>query len=297
METDLTRDVLAYQKSGTGYKELIDKIALLVYNHPPMRRKWSEDECGDFLCHFYPRIKRMIASFEDRGKPFEALLSVALKWQMKGYALNRTKQQKQERFLRTVALWNMPDSESTGEFVEESPDEFSPSIKQVLKIDERGVISNSGLRNRLLFLLLLDAKYVSERHVQVISRLTGYTVYWLEEKLEKARQLLINREQKLKAYRNRQYSALFELYHIQERLLDCLDPEEREVLSGQLEHISIKVRKAEEGIRKNSRGPSHREIAEILQVPKGTVDSGLYYLRKKLSKVRTKPIPGKVVVT
>ncbi|MDR1895053.1 MAG: hypothetical protein LBQ61_10285, partial [Spirochaetales bacterium] len=76
MITGLTQKVLDCQNSGLEEKKVIDEIARIVYWYPPMRRQWNPDECGDFLCHFYPRILPMIRRYRYQGKPFECLLKV-----------------------------------------------------------------------------------------------------------------------------------------------------------------------------------------------------------------------------
>lgn len=289
MEKSLTQAIIDYQKSGTGLKPLMDEVALRVYYYPPMRRQWEEDECGDFLCYFYPRINRMIQRFEDRGKPFEALLAVALKWQMRGYAYTRHKKRQKEKILTHTELWELPERSSPEDFVLEGPVQTPAGLKKALKIDDSGVITEPGIRRRILYLLLREVHQVSEPLLVHVALLTGYDISWLEEKLEEARNLTLQRVARKQMFRHRRCLALFNLYCLHEEIRECVEGEERTVLLDRIQRETERLNRAEEGIRRVPRGPSHREIANILGLPKGTVDSGLYYLSRSLGGTAGSP--------
>ena len=105
MRTDLTDAVKNYHRFQTDLKTVVDLVAVSVYFYPPIRNRWTEDECSEFLCYFYSRIPSMIKRFKDQGSPFEALLKVAIQYQMKTFADKMKKKRREERIIQNGFFW------------------------------------------------------------------------------------------------------------------------------------------------------------------------------------------------
>ena len=65
-------------------------------------------------------------------------------------------------------------------------------------------------------------------------------------------------------------------------LAEETDTERAAVYRKQLETAEQRIEKANRDIRSTSILPTHRDIAEVLGLSKGSIDSGLYYLRQAL---------------
>ncbi len=82
----LTSLLSGYRTGTIARQLLIREISLFVYSYPYKACRWKEDICSEFFCYFYPKIEKMIESFELRGIPFEAYLVKCLKMQLKTFA-------------------------------------------------------------------------------------------------------------------------------------------------------------------------------------------------------------------
>lgn len=281
--SDLTHAILNYQINGQGLKQLEDEVALIIYHYPPMRHRWDPDECSEFLVYFYPRINRMIKGYTDYGKTFEMLLTVALKWQMKGFGAHQLEKKKREVLLKEKAFWDLPISDVSVNFPGDEPTEIDPKVKKLLGIDQSGKIKLNGHKKRLLYLLLRTADKVSPGLIQHSSYLTGYNTSWIEEKIEQVRLITRQRRARQQALIHRRMTALFKIYCLHGKIQGEINALDRSRLCLDLEEEMVKLKSINYKISKTIVSPTHQEIATILNTPKGSIDSGLYYLNKRIN--------------
>ena len=74
---------------------------------------------------------------------------------------------------------------------------------------------------------------------------------------------------------------------LQQDLVWEVDPVVKAELALSLCDLRRRLRTLQQAVRRVRLHPSNREIAELLQIPKGTVDTSLYWLRKQLSGGKT----------
>ena len=279
MCTELTRAVKKYQKNEIEIKTVEDMVAVEIYNYPPMRRRWNEDECGDFLCHFYSRIRPMINRFKDQGAPFEALLKVAVRFQMKSFGLRLKEKRVKERVL------------TNGDFLEKSlltetsrpaaQGESGGTELEEIPIQAEMVRKNEGIRRRLLFLIMREHERISDSFLTHFIFITGYNRGWVEDKLEKIKEMTRQALERKELCRRRKNTALFNIYYLHEQLREYQPQTEKERLCAKIEKEIETIRRTEKAMARICSRPTHRQLSELLQVPKGTIDSGLYYLVRK----------------
>ncbi|MBI9102653.1 MAG: hypothetical protein JEY99_09570 [Spirochaetales bacterium] len=277
MRTDLTEAVKKYQRYQMDLKTVVDVIAIAVYYYPPMRNKWDEDQCSEFFCYFHSRIAPMIKRFKDQGSPFEALLKVALQYQMKTFASKQKKKNVEERVLTNGNFWEKTLMiETKLNETQEIEDRYEPPFSLIEELNH-----NDGKRQRLLILLMRVAPAISEAHLLHFITITGYDKVWVEEKLREIRLLSSRIEERKELCRKRKNNALFNVYCIHEQLQSYQSSEERTILIEKLEKSKRTIRNAEKMMNQIPTGPTHKQISEVLNIPKGTVDSGLHYLAQK----------------
>jgi hypothetical protein len=61
------------------------------------------------------------------------------------------------------------------------------------------------------------------------------------------------------------------------------DQERLRVYRKQIRAAEIRIEKTDRELKSTALLPTHKDIASVLGVAKGSVDSGLYYLRKAFS--------------
>jgi len=281
MKTSLTGAVVAYKKTGQGWQELSKQIYLLVYNFPKLWTSWDEDRCSEFFLSFHPRVPRLVKKFEPTYS-FETYLFNSLRWSMKTFAERMTEVEHYE-------TWCIEESQGTMEsFVpkEEEKDESNlPSPKKsALEIDEAGVLMNDTARRRILCAVLLRAGDFGDHDIPRIARLIGLNEDWLLRQTHKIRNKIEKKLELRERLREKRNEYWYQLSRARKKYTDARDSEQREKWKKKADLLKDRHRRACRNIREMSVTPSHKSIGEIVNVPTGTVSSGLHFLRRYLNE-------------
>jgi len=264
----ITESILRFQDTGCGYKEIVNRISLIIYNYPSRVTVLKEEDKCEFYLSCYNRIDGLIKNFSYRGVPFESLLNQTLKWHIKTY-LTKMKNEK-----KVIAL-NIQEEEikirdllSCGSVKDNC---ISPEI----------ILKNKASRKRLLFLVLMDSPNITDCELKRFSELTAYEFEWLLYLKDTLNSRLFQRSERLTKLREKRNNTYMKMLYKQTRYSDESDPDHKELLSRQIQRLKKRLDDTRREISRVPCRPTHSEIADLLEVPKGTVDSGLYYFRKK----------------
>lgn len=290
MPESLTDAVLSYQRSGFGLDPLLDRISVFVYTYPRTRLGWNEDDCGDFFCFFFPRLRRLIDRFEFHGRPFEVYLIVTLKWQLRTYAGRRASENLKARVVALENFWVCERDEVYGnphlEWEEAAATaanlEIPEAVKTLLKMNTDNYIEDMPSRRRVLFLALKSAILMTEALIHKIALITGYDGDWIYCLIEELKGRVQTRRTRILLLSEKRNSCYFRLYCLQEQLRLVAEDTVRRELSHQIILEETRLQGMLEEISHVHLCPTHRDIADVLGVPKGTVDSGLFYLKDSL---------------
>lgn len=283
MLTLLTEDIMAFKQSGCGLVQIIEQISLIVYRYPRKTLHWDEDDCSDFFCYFFPKIEILIKRFVYLHKPFEAYLSVSLKYQLRSFMQKKRAKLMEEKIIGYEEYLNQ-DRKQSDSLGEPLPTLCSPKLKGPLKLSEHCVISHGKTKKRFLFLVLKGALFVDGRLLESIALLTGFDSGWILSCMDSLKSLMkehCRRFEHLAMRRNRYFVAI---YRIHEDLRMETDVEKRRILLALLCEYKMRMEQTIKTINKVPLCPTHREIAQVLGIPKGSVDSGLYYLKNTLTQ-------------
>lgn len=264
----ITEAVLRYQDTGSGYSEVANRISLLVYHYPGRIHILTEEDKSEFYLSFYNRIEGMINNFSYKGIPFETLLNQTLKWHIKTYLTKKKNDQK------LIAVNIQEEELKIRDLLTYSTEE---TIPEILKIQFR----NKASKKRLLYLVLMDSPNITDHELSVFSRLTDYEYDWLLYLKDSLNLQVFKRNERLNMLREKRNNAYMKLLYKQNRFSEESDPEKKIQLGEQIKRLRKRLEDARYEISRVPCRPTHNEIAELLKIPKGTVDSGLYYFRKK----------------
>ncbi len=79
--------------------------------------------------------------------------------------------------------------------------------------------------------------------------------------------------------RNRLYVTVYGIHH---QLSECSDEENRSRLYRELQLLQQRLARVRCQLSRVPHAPTNLEISEVTGIPKGTVDSSLYYAKRKL---------------
>ena len=294
MKETLTQAILAYKVTGKGWSDLSDRISLYVYDYPGNWTDWDEDRCSDFFLSFLPKIPGLVRRFRP-DYSFETYLSSSLHWYIKTFT---EKQATREHY----ECWAVEVSEDQAMRKSEiDPLDFNSSEENTIlespedcpfELEENGRLKDPILRRRLLYAVLLRAADVDDHRIPVIAGLVDVDPDWLYERTGKARSMVsvkINRRNKLRQRRN---ECWYQLDGARKRIEGAFDSERQGQWEKKARTWRNRYMTACHSIRNMNIAPSHRDIGRLLDVPPGTVSSGLHFLRKTWLSMESWTSPG-----
>ncbi len=284
MENDLTKRIIKYKADGMGLKEIIDSISLLAYNYPQKKYgKKDEDDSGDFFCFFYPNISKMITRYVYKGKPFEAYLLTALKWQYKSYIAKKNSEKLKYKLLSNQEFWHLNEEPELLNCISKTA--VSETARKVLKIKDNGRIENRTTINRILIFAFKSAAQIDNRLIEHVAILTGNKKEWIFYCIEKLKEHIKHRLDKINSLKEKRNRSFYNLFFYQARYKDESDQAARALLYEKIIIEKKRLRQMNNKLSGISSTPSNKEIAKILDIPGGTVDSGIHYFKSTLSRL------------
>ena len=140
-------------------------------------------------------------------------------------------------------------------------------------------------RRGLLFLVLKCSRRLDPPSLAAAASATGVAPRDLARLVERLRAGLESCERRLEALRLRRNGAFSRARTLEAALARATDSAEVSTLQRRLEAANRCLAAAAERMARVRRDPTNREVAEALGVPKGTVDCGLFQLKRRLATV------------
>jgi DNA-directed RNA polymerase specialized sigma24 family protein len=271
---NLTEKVLHYQRTRQGLRDIVSDIAPRVYQFPRRTMGWDEDACGDFYVFIHPRIIRLLDRFRDQGKPFESYLWAVLNWQLRNFARDRSRDEKR---------WKVSLRLEPGAAVSLDDEERGDPLRASAEL-ARCVRSSADRRN-FLFLVLKCSRLLDDEHAPPLARIAGVTTETLLALVASLREMRGARESRYEMFRGRRNKAYGAVRLLEAELHDEVDAGKRAVTERALARMRRRMSSSMRRMSRVGLAPTNLEISRVLGVPKGTVDSGLYWLKRKLAPV------------
>ncbi|MGA2973687.1 MAG: hypothetical protein ABSF77_00075 [Spirochaetia bacterium] len=274
----LTEKVLQYQKTREGLREIVTELAPRVYQFPRRKMGWDEDACGEFYVFIHPRLIRLLDRFRDQGKPFESYLWAVLNWQLRNFARERK---------RGERAWSVSLRMEPGDTT--VPDEqiaAGPAVDALPgALHFAQFIQSPAERRNFLFLSLKCSRMIDQENAKPLAAIAGIAPEALLSLAAGLREVRSDREARLETFRCRRNKAFSRARLLETELQHESDPRRRDMLDAALARARRRMRSAVQRMARVGLAPTNLEIARALGVPKGTVDSGLYWLKRKLASV------------
>lgn len=283
-ENNLTEKVQRYQQTGLNKTELIQEIAVYTYSSVLLKKYLTEDQKGDFLCFFYSEMENLIERFHFIGKPFEAYLHTILKWRIKTFLVRDSKKRDVLHILKDRHFLEPLHTIDRGIHADDEIEISSAALQVFHGVNTDPIPANSD-KNRLLFLFLKEYTVSNPDYLPYISKITGYSEEWIIERAEILRTYVRKRMKRFKILTEKRNRTFFQLYLMEKKLHEAYTDSEKKLYSDKIKILTRRLQMVNKEISKISLHPTHREISSVMRIPKGTIDSGLYYLKKSFLKI------------
>jgi DNA-directed RNA polymerase specialized sigma24 family protein len=269
---NLTQKVLQYQRTREGLEEIVGELSPRVYQFPRKTMGWDEDACGEFYLFVHARLIRLIDRFRDQGKPFESYLCAVLSWQLRNFARQRKSCDRAWNVGLRIGMENDIGPEPAADLFR-----VQPALASLLQ--------SPADRRNFLFLVLKCVRALDDANAPMMASLVGVSVEGLQDLMSSLRLAREPREIRLGRFRERRNRAFGQIRLLETELKAGCESQRSETLRKSLDRTKRRMSIALQKMSRIGLAPTNREIAAALGVPKGTVDSGLYWLKRKLASV------------
>jgi hypothetical protein len=264
----LSKLLTRYSLGLISKKELESHIFKFVLDNRQEFRpyKWDDEEYLDFVCAFYPRISRAIDVYQDTGSSFDAYISSLVRW-----GIREERSRETDRHMVEYACWEAKAMEEVAVHEEENVyNEPEPAFDKV---------SNP---RQVLVLLLKSYRYMSPDFLERISPALNIDKEKLRQMIDGLRELRLKREEGIKALQERIYSQFYRCIVFEKKLRSAVPNTGRhEKLSVRLSRGRKRLQSMRERLAKMKTVASNRQVAQVLESAKGTIDAHLFTVKGK----------------
>lgn len=280
--TELTNAILHYKHGRMDLNEVIKKTAIFIYKYIHGIKSYGKDIRSDFFTEFYSKIPKLINKFVFTGISFESYIAKTVRWQIKTYC-----EKIKMKALHYKIFSNANFYPLSSQFVKERPaynlkmTNFGKSVLKITKDKE-----NIGAKRRLLILALKASKDIPLEYINKLAESTGFDENYILSCIDELNNKMNHQNEKLQKYQlvRNKYILKSHIYH--EQLHSCPNDYQKEQLEKKLTKIKERYKKVQKYISKIPKTPQHKDIANVLNIPKGSVDSGLFYLKRSYNNLK-----------
>ena len=241
---------------------------------------WKRDEYEDYISWFYQRLKKAIDTYKDIGFSFEAFMGKFILVSSREYRVQITTDSVTE-----YSAWSarLPDI-----YVHEDPPSYHTHHYKNNSILLSLIQDQHGRKNsrRVLALILKCYYYVSDDFVDKIAPRIGIEKKELAKMMENIRKIRQEKDDEIYQMKERIYCQYYRCAVYEKRLSFM---QENSVSWEKLNQKLTRARKRLERMRKRfsliRTEATNTQIAEVIGVKKGTIDSSLYMLKAKLNSL------------
>jgi len=229
----------------------------------------NREEWEDFLGWLYPRLARAIDLYRDQGSSFDAYINSLVHCKSKEYCSRET-----DHYITESACWQAKIEEIR---LFESEPEYPEPLKKCRPIPK-------GVRPRqVLFLLLKSYNNATDEFVERTAEATGIETDLIWDMIEELRKLRSGKDEEILDLRERLYCQHYRCLVYQKRMIG-IQPgtENHKKMKDRFERARKRYYTMKKRIGGIRMGATNRMIADVLGIPKGTVDSALCVVKNRM---------------
>lgn len=268
----LYEQYLARRISKRDFEEKLFRFLLENYDRFRVF-KGDEDRWKEYLSWLYPRIARAIDSYRDTGSCFDAYMTGLVHATAKEYRYREA-----DTYITEYMCWQTKAEEMVLFEGEPEYHEVSKDVSMPKGINPRQV----------LYLLLKSYFFVSDEYVKKVAKTIGMDAGTVQNMVNELRAKRSAKEAEILELRERVHSQHYRCLTYQRRM-NSIQPGTLlyEKLRLRFERAQKRYRTMKKRLKAMRLTASNRLVAEVMGIPRGTVDSGLFSVKSRLAQHNT----------
>jgi hypothetical protein len=228
----------------------------------------NRDTWNDFLASLYPRIVRAIDLYRDLGSSFDAYIVSLIHCAAREYSCRES-----DRSLTEYVCWKARAEDMA---VFESEPVYNESRKRV------SIPSDVNPR-QILFLLLKSYFFVSDEFVKRVAQTINMNAEEVQKIIDELRNRRSNKDAQIMDLRDRLHCQHYRCIAYQKRMNNAQEGTDYyEKMKDRFERATKRYYKMKKRLGGMRMSASNRMIAEVLGIPRGTIDSSLSAIKNRL---------------
>jgi len=268
--TELYRLYLAGGLPKKNFEGMIFQHLLGCFDHFRVF-SGNRDLWNDFLSWLYPRLARAIDLYRELGSSFDAYITGLINSAAKEYRCREADHDTTEYICWRARAEDNVLLESEPEYLEGNknvsiPDDINP--------------------RQILFLLLKSYFFVSDDFVKRVSLTIGMNPGLVLGLIDELRQRRSKKEAAIRSLRERIHCQHYRCLAYQKRMQNTQQGTEyHERMRYRLEKAQKRYHSMKRRLGGMRMSASNRMVAEVLGIPRGTVDSNLFAIKNRIAPI------------
>jgi hypothetical protein len=230
--------------------------------------RWTQDDLFDFLCWAYPRLGRSIDRYKDKGATFDAYINSMIRLAHKEFRFRR-----KDKKVMEYSWWNANAKDSY--VANNEPDYANFEI-------ENSIDSPIKNQRQVLFLLLKCYYFLSEDFIDKIAPALDVDKQELITLIDNLHKLRKHQEDEFNILRERINSQFFRCICFESRMRAAAEGSAHyERMKKCWEKSRVRLRSMRKRLSNMRLNASNSQLAKLLDIPKGTIDSSLHALKER----------------
>ena len=270
IEKPLSEYFCLFKKGTIDRKELEGKIYHYLLSNPGRYNIFQNnfDRWSDFLSWLYSRLSRAVDIYRETGSSFDAYITGLLH----GAAREYRSREADHKYTEYVC-WQARAEEMK---LFESEPEYNKPVKTKTFPDDLNP-------KQLLFLLLKTYYGATDEMVAYVAKINGLQKEDIRKMIDKIRAKRMDKELEFRELQERLHLQYHRCLSYQKRMIHAQPGTDYYFLLGErLKRAKKRFTSMKKRLGKIRKTASNRLIAEVLGVPLGTVDSGIFSLKNRL---------------
>jgi hypothetical protein len=281
-EKNLTTWVEEYQSGNCGERELKEAIARELYRNPYRFGLRDDSEVGEIFEHYFARIDAAINRYQNTGATFDAYFASHIRY----FLLSLRRRHCREYDKKSVAHQSTQLDTENSDIVAPSTTKFFEAIINQGEADNYTIgpafgTSGETARLRLIILCLKHAWVLDDDDIGIAAKVGGISESKLLEQVKSVRSVSGIYKQRFEHRRVVREAAWLRIQVLERRIAREYDVTKKSVLAERLKRERTLYTGKCGNIKHTRILIPNSLIASTLDIPKGTVDAALFFLRKR----------------